>query len=77
MLGQVATLGRFKGVAELPAHIPLRGYFAWWVTRSYHLYQVPTLSRKLRIVADWTIALFFRRDIAEISMLMDPHKLGE
>jgi NADH dehydrogenase len=77
MLGQVATLGRFKGIAELPAHIRLRGYFAWWVTRSYHLYQVPGLSRKLRIVADWTIALFFRRDIAEISMLAERHKLGE
>ena len=45
MLGQVATLGRFKGIAELPAHIRLRGYLAWWVTRTYHLYQVPGLAK--------------------------------
>jgi NADH dehydrogenase len=78
MLGQVATLGRYKGIAELPGHVRLRGFIAWWITRSYHLYQVPLLSRKLRIVTDWTVALFFRRDIAEFSMLSEPrHKLGE
>lgn len=77
MLGQVATLGRYKGIAELPGHIRLRGFVAWWFTRSYHLYQVPLLSRKLRIVTDWTVALFFRRDIAEFSLLQEPHKLGE
>jgi NADH dehydrogenase len=71
MLGQVATLGRYKGIAELPGHVRLRGFPAWWITRTYHLYQVPGLSRKLRIVADWTIALLFRRDIAEFSMLTD------
>ena len=47
------------------------------MTRSYHLYQVPFLSRKLRIVTDWTVALFFRRDIAEFSLLQEPHRLGE
>ena len=77
MLGQVATLGRYKGIAELPGHIRLRGFVAWWVTRSYHLYQVPLLSRKLRVVTDWTVALFFRRDIAEFSLLQQPHRLGE
>ena len=45
-LGQVATLGRYKGIAELPGHIRLRGFIAWWVTRSYHLYQVPLWSAK-------------------------------
>ena len=76
-LGQVATLGRYKGIAELPGHIRLRGFIAWWVTRSYHLYQVPLWSRKLRVVTDWTVALFFRRDIAELSLLQQPRRLGE
>jgi NADH dehydrogenase len=42
------------------------------VTRTYHLYQLPLLSRKLRVVTDWTVALFFRRDIAELGMLGHP-----
>jgi len=76
MLGQVATLGRYKGIADLLG-LRLRGFPAWWVTRSYHLYQLPLVSRKLRVVADWTVSLLFRRDIAELSMLAHPHRLGE
>jgi NADH dehydrogenase len=75
MLGQVATLGRFKGIAELPI-IHLRGFPGWFVTRTYHLYQLPLLSRKLRVVVDWTVALFFPRDIVELSMLGHPLPLG-
>jgi NADH dehydrogenase len=74
MLGQVATLGRFKGIAEIPG-LHLWGFPGWFVTRTYHLYQLPLLSRKLRVVVDWTVALFFRRDIVELSMLGHPRKL--
>jgi NADH dehydrogenase len=75
MLGQVATLGRHKGIAEVLG-LRLRGFVGWWVTRSYHLYQLPTLQRKLRVVADWTVSLFFPRDIAELGQLGHPDKLG-
>jgi NADH:quinone reductase (non-electrogenic) len=76
MLGQVATLGRYKGIAEVPKLL-LRGFPGWFVTRTYHLYQLPLLTRKLRVLADWTTSLFFRRDIAELSMLGHPQRLGD
>jgi len=76
MLGQVATLGRYKGIADVVG-LRLTGFPGWFVTRSYHLYQLPLLSRKLRVVADWTTSLFFRRDIAELSMLGHPQRLGD
>ena len=75
MLGQVATLGRYKGIADVLG-LRLRGFPGWFVTRTYHLFQLPLVSRKLRVVADWTVALFFRRDIAELSMLGRPVPLG-
>jgi NADH dehydrogenase len=75
MLGQVATLGRYKGIAQVPGFL-LRGFPGWFVTRTYHLYQLPLTTRKLRVVVDWTTALFFRRDIAELSMLGHPERLG-
>jgi NADH dehydrogenase len=75
MLGQVATLGRYKGIADV-VDLRFRGFAGWFVTRSYHLYQLPLLTRKLRVVADWTTSLFFRRDIAELSMLGHPDRLG-
>ncbi len=75
MLGQVATLGRHKGIAQVLG-LRFRGFLGWWVTRSYHLYQLPLASRKLRVVTDWTVALFFRRDIAELGQLGRPEGLG-
>jgi NADH dehydrogenase len=77
MLGQVATLGRYKGIAELPFGIQLRGFLGWFVARTYHLYQLPLITRKLRVVTDWTVSLFFRRDIVELSALGHPHKVGD
>ncbi len=76
MLGQVATLGRYKGIADVLG-LRLRGFLGWFVTRTYHLYQLPLLSRKLRVVVDWTVSLFFRRDVAELGMLGHPHRLGD
>ncbi|MFL5920845.1 MAG: NAD(P)/FAD-dependent oxidoreductase [Gaiellaceae bacterium] len=74
MLGQVATLGRYKGIADVPG-VRFTGFLGWFITRTYHLYQLPLFSRKLRVVADWTTSLFFRRDIAELSMLGHPRRL--
>jgi NADH:quinone reductase (non-electrogenic) len=76
MLGQVATLGRYKGIADVFG-LRLRGFPAWFVTRTYHLYQLPLFSRKLRVVADWTVALLFRRDIAELGMLGHAKPVGD
>ena len=75
-LGQVATLGRYKGIADVLG-LRFRGFLGWWITRTYHLYQLPLVSRKLRVVTDWTVSLLFRRDIAELSMLTHRHRLGE
>jgi NADH:quinone reductase (non-electrogenic) len=74
MLGQVATLGRYKGIADVMG-VRLRGFPGWFFTRTYHLYQLPLASRKLRVVVDWTVALCFRRDIAELGMLGHPRRL--
>jgi NADH dehydrogenase len=74
MLGQVATLGRYKGIAELPG-LRLRGFLGWFVARTYHLYALPMIRRKMRVVTDWTVSLFFRRDIVELSALGHPRRL--
>jgi NADH:ubiquinone reductase (H+-translocating) len=74
MLGQVATLGRYKGIADVLG-LRFTGFLGWFITRTYHLYQLPLFSRKLRVVTDWTTSLFFRRDIAELSMLGHPPRL--
>jgi len=76
MLGQVATLGRYKGIADVLG-LHLWGFPGWFVTRTYHLFQLPLPSRKLRVVTDWTTAMFFRRDIAELGTLGHPEGLRD
>jgi NADH dehydrogenase len=76
MLGQVATLGRHKGIADVLG-LRFRGFIGWFITRTYHLYQLPLFTRKLRVVTDWTVSLFFKRDIAELSMLGRAGPIGD
>ena len=76
MLGQVATLGRYKGIADVLG-LRLRGFPGWFVTRGYHLVQLPLVSRRLRVVTDWTTSLFFKRDIAELGTIGHPQGLRD
>jgi NADH dehydrogenase len=66
-LGQMATLGSRHGIAVVGG-VRLRGLIGWHVARAYHLLQLPFASRRLRVLADWTTAALFRRNVAELSM---------
>jgi hypothetical protein len=49
------------------------GFAGSYVPRS----QLPLLSRKLRVVTDWTVALFFRRDLAQLGTIGHPGRVGD
>ena len=72
-VGSVASLGLHKGVAEVYG-VKLRGFPAWFMHRTYHVSRVPTLNRKVRVILDWTLALFFRRDIVSLGSLQRPRE---
>jgi len=69
--GSVASLGLYRGVAEIYG-IKLRGPLAWFMHRTYHVSRMPTFNRKVRVVADWTGALLFRREIVSLGELHQP-----
>jgi NADH dehydrogenase len=69
--GSVASLGLYQGVAEVYG-FRLRGFPAWWMHRTYHVSKMPTLNRKIRIIADWTGALLFRREVVSLGQLQHP-----
>lgn len=71
--GQLASLGRHKGVAS-PMGIPFRGFTAWWLHRTYHLSKMPTLNRKVRIALDWTVGLLFPREVVQLGSLQRPRE---
>jgi NADH dehydrogenase len=71
--GSVASLGLHKGVAQVYG-VKLRGWPAWFMHRTYHVSRVPTFNRKVRVLADWTLALFFKREIVSLGALQNPRE---
>jgi NADH dehydrogenase len=69
-LGTMASLGHTRAVA-LVFGMRLTGFPAWWVRRTYYLFQMPRWDRRLRIVLDWTVALFFRPDITKVELRVE------
>ncbi|MDA0636446.1 NAD(P)/FAD-dependent oxidoreductase [Nonomuraea sp. MCN248] len=72
-VGSVAGLGLHQGVANVYG-IKLRGFPAWFMHRTYHLSRVPTLNRKVRVVVDWTLALFFKRETISLGEMEHPRE---
>jgi NADH dehydrogenase len=69
-LGTMASLGHARAVA-LVMGVRLTGFLAWWLRRTYYLFQMPHWDRRLRIVLDWTVALFFRPDITRVDLRVE------
>jgi NADH dehydrogenase len=69
-LGTLASLGHTRAVA-LVMGVRLTGFLAWWIRRTYYLFQMPRWDRRLRIVLDWTVALFFRPDITKVELRVE------
>jgi len=71
-IGAVASLGMYKGVAQMFGRIKVRGFLAWVLHRTYHVFAMPTVNRKLRIMAGWTGSLLLRREVVPLGALHDP-----
>jgi NADH dehydrogenase len=66
--GTLAALGHFKGAGQVYG-IGIHGFLAWWVWRTYYVSRMPRWSRRLRIVIDWTVALFFKNDVVQLDQV--------
>ncbi|MHA6762565.1 NAD(P)/FAD-dependent oxidoreductase [Streptacidiphilus sp. PAMC 29251] len=73
-LGAVAGLGLHKGVAILFGKYKLKGRPAWWFHRLYHGSRVPTMNRKVRVFADWTLAVFLKRETVSLVEMERPRE---
>jgi NADH:ubiquinone reductase (H+-translocating) len=62
-LGQLATIGRRTGVANVFG-IRFSGFVAWWLWRTIYLSKLPRLKKKVRVALDWTLDLCFAKDFA-------------
>ena len=67
-LGMLASLGRRSAVADMMG-IRFSGFLAWFAWRTVYLSKLPGFVRKLRVALDWTLDLFFPRDITQIQTI--------
>src|SRR6266498_3853667 len=70
-LGALCVVGHHTACAELAVPfsggkmLRFSGLLAWLMWRAIYLAKLPGLERKVRVVVDWIIELFFPRDIVQ------------
>ena len=68
--GMMASIGKRNGVGAILG-IELQGFIAWWIWRMYYLANLPTLQKKIRVMADWTLDIFFKRDVTMLKTILE------
>jgi NADH dehydrogenase len=68
--GMMASIGKRTGIGNLLG-IEVQGLLAWLIWRSYYLVHLPTLQKKIRVLADWILDIFFKRDVTMLKTLME------
>jgi NADH dehydrogenase len=70
-LGSLCVVGHQTACAELTVpfartkSVRFSGLLAWLMWRGIYLAKLPGMERKVRVLMDWTIELFFPRDIVQ------------
>lgn len=73
-LGLVVDLGGSAAVAK-PFGVTLSGWVAKFVTRGYHLFALPTMKRRLSVLAGWALAGSKPNDVT-FGMVQRDHALA-
>ena len=66
-MGMLATVGHRAGVGEV-FWFHVSGFPAWWMWRTYYLFRLPRIEKRLHVMLDWTLDLLFPRDIVQLIM---------
>jgi NADH dehydrogenase len=67
LLGEMVPLSRRTAVADLRG-LKLLGFPAWFMWKTVYMLKLPTLAARVRVVLDWTVELFFERDVSELTV---------
>jgi NADH dehydrogenase len=63
-LGLLAAIGRRAGVADILG-FQFSGFIAWFLWRTIYLAKLPRLEKKIRVAIDWSLDLFFSKDLVQ------------
>jgi NADH dehydrogenase len=68
--GMMASIGKRTGIGNLLG-IEVQGFLAWWIWRNYYLVNLPTLQKKIRVMSDWMLDIFFKRDVTMLKTFVE------
>jgi NADH dehydrogenase len=68
--GMMASIGKRTGLGNILG-IEIQGFLAWWTWRNYYLANLPTLQKKLRVMSDWILDIFFKRDVTMLKTFVE------
>jgi NADH:ubiquinone reductase (H+-translocating) len=63
--GLLASLGRFDAIAQIK-NFTFTGFFAWFLWRTIYLFNFASWKKRLRILSDWTLGFFTKRDTSRL-----------
>ena len=66
--GQMAVIGKRTGIATFFG-MNISGFLAWIIWRNVYLSKIPTFDKKIRVLLDWVIDLFFDRDVSRLNFI--------
>lgn len=69
--GQMAIIGKRTGIATILG-VNTAGFWAWLIWRNVYLKKIPKWDKRIRVLIDWTVDLFFTRDIARLKFFKKP-----
>ena len=72
--GQMAIIGKRTGIASFFGS-NIAGFWAWLLWRNVYLSKIPRMDKRVRVFLDWTIDLFFDRDISRMKFFRKPTEL--
>lgn len=72
--GQMAIIGKRTGIASFFGS-NISGFWAWLLWRNVYLSKIPRMDKRVRVFLDWTIDLFFDRDISRMKFFRRPAEL--
>jgi len=63
--GSMVSIGQWFAIGEI-FHLKISGIFAWWLWRTIYLFKFISWKKRFRIVASWTMNIFYPRDITRL-----------
>jgi NADH dehydrogenase len=73
--GMMASIGKRTGIGKLLG-IEVQGFLAWWIWRNYYLANLPTFQKKIRVMSDWMLDMFFKRDVTMLRTFVEEKEKG-